>query len=344
MSFLGNALVGAYGKCNRVDIARQVFDGMPSEGYSLLECHAYRKGYVQKGDVHEAFKMFYDMQQVEGVKPNAMTISSILQACAHSTALQQGTEIHAYLIKSKTECNAYVWSALVDMYAKCGNTEIARQVFDNMPHRDVVAWTTMIAGYGIDGHGREAIFLFKQMQQVGTKPNHITFTAILSACSHTGLVTEGWLYFYCMSQDYQLTPRVEHYTSMVDLLGRAGHLDEAENMILNMPIEPDASVWGALMSACRIHCNIRLGEWAAEHLFDLEPDKAGHAVLLSNIFAVVGRWDDVAKVRAMMKDGGLKPEAWMQLNVVNTQASYIPSRGQNTPSMGRNLCNAAYLG
>jgi pentatricopeptide repeat protein len=190
-------------------------------------------------------------------------------------------------------------------------------VFNNMSQRDVVSWTAILAGYGVHGHGKETLKLFQEMQQAGLKPNHITFTALLSACSHAGLVNEGWLYFDCMSRDYCIAPSAEHYACMVDLLGRAGRLDEAYEFIQNMPIKPTGSVWGALLGACRIHSNIELGEHVAEYLFKLEPENTGNYVLLSNIYAVAGRWDDVAKVRTRMKERGLTKLpgcSWIEVN------------------------------
>eukprot|EP01018_Ginkgo_biloba_P026111 Gb_25739 [translate_table: standard] len=311
--FVGNALVAMYAKCDRIEIARQMFNEMPER--DVVSWSAMIAWYVKKRLVNDALKLFHQMQQ-EGVKPNLIAISSVLPACAYISAVQQGAQIHAYIIRSRFESNIFVCSSLIDMYVKCGNTKVARQVFDKMSQRDVVSWTVMIAGYGMNGYGRDALTLFNQMEQAGMKPNHITFVAVLSACSHAGLVAEGWHYFNSMSQDYHITPTVEHYACMVDLLGRAGHLDEAHNIIKKMPIEPDASVWGALMSACRIHCNIELGELVAERLLELEPKNAGNSVLLSNMYAAAGRWDDVAKVRTMMKDRELKPRqgcSWIQV-------------------------------
>eukprot|EP01018_Ginkgo_biloba_P020806 Gb_00198 [translate_table: standard] len=156
------------------------------------------------------------------------------------------------------------------------------------------------------GHGEDALVLFLQMQQTCVNPDHVTFVCVLSTCSHAGLVDEGWQYFECMSQDYHITPREQHYACMVDLLGRAGCMDEAQDFIEKMPLELGASVWGALLGAYRIHYNIQLGERVADRLFDLKPENAGYYVLLSNIYAEAGRWDDVAKVRTMMKDKGVK--------------------------------------
>jgi pentatricopeptide repeat protein len=190
-------------------------------------------------------------------------------------------------------------------------------MFDNMSERDLVSWNSMIDGYGMHGCSKDAFVVFHQMQQMGVKPDHITFTCLLSACSHAGLVDLGWKCFYCLSQDYGITHRMEHYACMVDILGRAGHLDEAQNFIKMMPIEPDSSVWNALLGACKIHCNVELGEWASERLFELGSKNTGNYVLLSNLYAAAGRWNDVAKVRTMLKHRGLKKIpgcSWIEIN------------------------------
>jgi pentatricopeptide repeat protein len=213
-------------------------------------------------------------------------------------------------------------NALIDMYAKCGRLEIARRLFEKMPKRDVVSWNVMILGYGLHGQSKDAIALFSQLEQKGIKPDDITFICILSACSHAGLVDEGRKYFNSLNRDHRFTPRMEHYICMVDLLGRAGCLDEAQELINNMPYEPDASVWGALLGACRIHCNIALAEYVAKHHLKLESNNTGCYVLLSNIYAAAGRWHDAAKVRTMIKTKGLKKNpgrSWIEIkNSVHT--------------------------
>jgi pentatricopeptide repeat protein len=208
------------------------------------------------------------------------------------------------------------------VYAKCGNIDLAHQVFNNISEKNIVSWTSMIAGYGMHGFGEDALLVFNQMQQTGMEPDDVIFIAVLSACSHSGLVDEGWRCFDCMTQDYFITPRVEHYACMADLLGRAGLLNEAYEFIKNMPLVPSADVWGALLSACRIHGNVEIGEHVAEYLFNLEPENAGSYVLLSNMYAEAGRWDNVAKVRIRMKEKGLKRKpgcSWIELkNKVHT--------------------------
>eukprot|EP01018_Ginkgo_biloba_P002796 Gb_01184 [translate_table: standard] len=310
---MASALLAMYAKCGKIHDARCVFDKIYQR--DLVSWNAMIAGYAQNGYGNEALQLFLQMQ-LAGVKPDSSTIVSVLPACAHFAALQQGKEIHAYIIRNRYELNAFVVNGLIDMYAKCGNIENARQVFDKMSERDVVCWNAMIAGYGMHGHGEDALSLFNQMQQTVVKPNHITFIAVLSACSHTGLLDKGWQYFDSMSQDHHIIPTVEHYACMVDLLGRAGRLDEAYEFIEKMPLKPNAGVWGTLLSSCRVHCNIELAERVAECLFELEPENAGFHVLLSNIYAEAGRWDDVANVRTRMKDNGLRKKpgsSWIEV-------------------------------
>eukprot|EP01018_Ginkgo_biloba_P030678 Gb_05649 [translate_table: standard] len=292
------ALVAGYAQIGLVDEAEKLFEKMPNR--NVVSWTAMIAGYAQSGHFDEALKLFGQMQRA-GLKPNSVTFASVIPACANLAALEQGKEVHEDIIRSGFQSDIFVGNALVDMYAKCGNVDNARKVLDKMPIRNVISWTAMIVGYAMHGCGREAIYLFEQMQQSKTKPNHVTFIGVLSACCHAGLVDDGWQYFERMSRDYHLAPAAEHYCCMVDLLGRAGLLNEAQDFINKMPIKPDAAVWGSLLGACRIHSNIVLGERVADRLFESDPKDAAHYVLLSNIYAAAGRWDDVEKVRKMMK-------------------------------------------
>jgi pentatricopeptide repeat protein len=273
-------------------------------------------GYSQNGHACQALALFNEMQ-LSDATPDRATMVSVLQACSHFASLYQGNCIYSFIIQNGFEADVLVGTALLDMYSKGGNLQIARQLFDKMLKRDVISWSAMIAGYGMHGHGEDAIALFSQMEQTGVKPDHVTFTHVLCACSHAGLLDKGWQYFKSMKQYYSITPKVDHYACMVDLLGRAGCLGEAEEFIRNMPIEPNAGVWGALLGACRIHSNIGLGERVAEKLFELEPGDIGNYVLLSNIYAAAGKWNDVAKVRVMIKNKGLKKIPGRSLIEVN---------------------------
>eukprot|EP01018_Ginkgo_biloba_P010366 Gb_40888 [translate_table: standard] len=344
--FVGSALVDTHAKCGFIDDARQLFDEMPVRdvlswntmitGYAQCGNIEYARylfgkmterntvswntmiaGYAQHGHLEEALMLFCQMQQA-GMKLDQFTFASVLSCWASLAALERGKQAHAHIIRTGYESYIPVKNALVAMYAKCGVIEDARQVFDKMLERDVVSWNALIDGCAQHGLGKEALQLFEQMQQAGLKPNHITFIVVLSACSHAGLVDEGRFYFDSMSQYHCIAPTADHYACMIDLLGRAGHLNEAEVFINNMPFEPDATVWAALLGACRIHGNTELGIRAAESLLEWEPQASATYVLLSNIYAAAGRWDDVAKVRKMMKERGVKKKpGWSWIEVKN---------------------------
>eukprot|EP01018_Ginkgo_biloba_P003036 Gb_26695 [translate_table: standard] len=311
--FMGNALVDAYCKCGGIETARKVFDQMSER--DVVSCTSLIAGYAQSGQGEEALDLSWKMQ-CEGIKPDQFAFSSALNACASLSALEQGKQFHVHVFKAGFESDVFAGNALVNMYAKCGSIEDAHQAFDNILERDVVSWTAIIAGCAHHGQGIAALKLFEQMLKVGMKPNHITFVSVMSACNHAGLVDEGRLHFESMSRDHGIEPGTEHYACMVDLLGRAGRVDEAEKLVNEMPFKANASVWGALLGACRIHGNMDLGRRAAEHLFELEPEKSGTHVLLANMYAAAGKWDDVANVRRMMKDSRVKKEpgcSWIEV-------------------------------
>eukprot|EP01018_Ginkgo_biloba_P003143 Gb_41645 [translate_table: standard] len=308
-----NAMIAGYAQNGHVEEAQELFQKMPQR--DVVSWNAMIAGYTHNGHGEEALKLFRHVQ-LQDVKPNLETLAIVLLACANLAALEQGKEIHKILIRSGFQSDVFVGNAIVGMYAKCGSIEDACKVFHEMPLKDLVSWSTMITGYAMHGCAKEALQLFEQMRNSGVNPDHVTFIGVLSACRHAGLVDEGLQYFHCMNH-YDIPPAMEHYGCIVDLLGRAGHLDEAQNFINKMPIKPDASVWGSLLGSCRIHTNIKLGEHVAECLFELDSKDAGPYVLLSNIYAAAGRWDDVEKVRKMMKDRRVKKKpgcSWIVLN------------------------------
>eukprot|EP01018_Ginkgo_biloba_P039230 Gb_00867 [translate_table: standard] len=308
-----NAMMAGYIQHGRVVDAYQMFIAMSER--DVVSWTVMVAGYAQNGYIEEALKFFVQMKRA-GMKPNRATFASILSACASLAALEQGKQIHANIIKVEYKSDVFVENALITMYSKCGRVDIAYHVFDKMPERDVVSWSAMIAGYAQHGSAKEALLLFDQMQCTGTKPNHITFVGVLTACSHSCLVDEGWHYYHSMICDHHITPGVDHYACIVDLLGRSGILNEAEDFIKRMPLQPDPVVWKALLGACRVHANTEVGERVAEHLFKLEPQNPAAYVLLSNIYAAVGRWDDVTKVRLMMKRRGVQKKAgssWIEI-------------------------------
>nr|GMD61292.1 pentatricopeptide repeat-containing protein At3g46790, chloroplastic [Ipomoea batatas] len=240
------------------------------------------------------------IQTTSDLLPNSVTIVSVLQACGAIAALEQGKLIHGYILRKGLDTIVPVTSALVTMYARCGNLDTGQHVFDQMSKRDVVAWNSMISSYGIHGRGAKAVELFEEMVQQGVSPTPISFVSVLGACSHAGLVEEGKVLFESMVKKHGIYPSVEHYACMVDLLGRANRLDEAARIIEDMRIEPGPEVWGSLLGSCRIHCNVELAERASRRLFELEPKNAGNYVLLADIYAEAGMWEEVKRVKKLL--------------------------------------------
>ncbi|KAH6833855.1 Tetratricopeptide repeat superfamily protein [Perilla frutescens var. hirtella] len=247
----------------------------------------------------------YSQMEAQGIEPDTITIASVLPACGDLSALSLGKRIHQYIELKRLQPNMSVENALIDMYAKCGCLLEARKVFEEMQMKDVISWTSMMSAYGRSGKGQEAIELFSKMQGLGLVPDSIAFVSILSACSHAGLLSEGSDYYTLMTEKYHIVPRLEHFCCMVDLLGRAGRVDEAYAHIKQMSMEPNDRVWGALLNACHVYNNMDIGVVAADHLFQLAPQQCGYYVMLSNIYAKAGRWKDVTLVRSMMKERGI---------------------------------------
>ncbi|XP_057858097.2 pentatricopeptide repeat-containing protein At2g13600-like isoform X2 [Cryptomeria japonica] len=299
---VATALVDMYAKCGIIDKARELFDRMSQR--DVISWNAMIAGYAQNGLVEKALETFKQMQ-LAAIKPNSATFASILPACAKMGALEQGMYIHQSIMEGGYLLDIIVGNALVDMYAKCGSIHKARELFDTMPQRDVISWNAMIGGYAQNGFCKDALKIFELMKHSGIYPDIVSFACVLCACSHAGLVDEGCTYFNQMSHSYSITPTVDHYVCMVDLLARAGYLEDTLNFIIKMPVKPVTLVWLCFLGACRSHMNIGLGVFSAMLLFELYPKNAASYVLLSNIYAEVGRWDEVQMVRRLMKDRGI---------------------------------------
>ncbi|XP_073393313.1 pentatricopeptide repeat-containing protein At2g03880, mitochondrial-like isoform X1 [Physcomitrium patens] len=311
---VGNALVHMYAKCGNTMYAKQVFDDMVERNVTTWTVMI--SGLAQHGCGHEAFSLFLQMLR-EGIVPDATTYVSILSACASTGALEWVKEVHSHAVNAGLVSDLRVGNALVHMYAKCGSVDDARRVFDDMLERDVYSWTVMIGGLAQHGRGLDALDLFVKMKLEGFKPNGYSFVAVLSACSHAGLVDEGRRQFLSLTQDYGIEPTMEHYTCMVDLLGRAGQLEEAKHFILNMPIEPGDAPWGALLGACVTYGNLEMAEFAAKERLKLKPKSASTYVLLSNIYAATGNWEQKLLVRSMMQRRGIRKEpgrSWIEVD------------------------------
>ncbi|XP_031490559.1 pentatricopeptide repeat-containing protein At3g12770-like isoform X1 [Nymphaea colorata] len=322
-NFVGTALVDMYTKCGEIGSAYQMFEEMPDR--DVVTWNAMVAGYSQHGLMDEALALFNSMNADESytLLPDFITLASVVSAVAHSGSLEHGRQLHAYVVKREFLRNTTVANATITMYSKCGIVEDAWSIFERMLHKDCTSWTAMIAGYGINGLGRDAVFLFDRMKQESDiTPSDITFLEILSACSHAGLLKEGLSYFKSMKSIYKILPSSRHYACIVDLLGRHGCVYEAYLLIRSMAatasIKPDAAVWGALLSACRIHGQVKLGEVAADEIMRLEPKNSGYRVLLSNLYAATGRWNNVADVRCVVELGGLiRTPGWSCIEVRN---------------------------
>ncbi|PIN06879.1 hypothetical protein CDL12_20567 [Handroanthus impetiginosus] len=302
-TIINEALVNMYSKCGDLNSARIVFHTMPLKGH--VSWSSLISGFVQGGHIDEALQLFHDMLLSE-ITVDAFTISSVLAALAVSSKTNIGTQLHAYIIKIGLESLTPIGSSLIMMYSKCGSIGDCDKVFRQIIDPDLVSWTTMIMSYAYHGKGLEALQLFDLMKKSGIQPDAVTFVGVLSACSHAGLVEEGYSHLNSMIKDYKIEPSYKHYACMVDILGRAGRLEEAERFIVNMPIEPDSLVWETLLAACKVHSNHELGKIAAEKIMELQPSDAGAYVSVSNICAEVGEWEHVMKVRCSVKETGVR--------------------------------------
>ncbi|KAL5699244.1 hypothetical protein ACHQM5_030175 [Ranunculus cassubicifolius] len=298
-----DVMVCGYTRVGKFDVAGKLFEDMPNK--TLPTWNAMIAGYTQVSRPAEALALFCQMQLV-GVKPDEITVVSVLPSCARLGALESGEWIHRFVVRNSFDSNISVSNAIIDMYAKCGCIDKALAVFKGMRERTVVSWNTVISGLAVHGRGEEAIELFTEMEPTGVMPDDITFVGLLNACAHAGLVQRAWTYFQDMQTVYGIRPKIEHYGCMVDVLGRTRHLDEALKFIDQMPIKPNAIVLGSLLSACRICRDSQLGEEVLKKLTQLEPLNPGYYVLLSNMYASAGRWEDVNGIRKLMKSRGIE--------------------------------------
>ncbi|XP_071704886.1 pentatricopeptide repeat-containing protein At5g66520 isoform X2 [Rutidosis leptorrhynchoides] len=296
-------LISGYSQSGYIDDARKVFDLMPEKNPATW--NAMIAAYVQSNHFHEAFLLFNEMRSSQ-IKLDKFVAASMLSACTGLGALKQGEWIHDNIKKSGIEIDTKLATTIIDMYCKCGSLEKAFETFNSLKTKGVSSWNCMIGGFAMHGKGAAAIDLFKKMENDSVPPDYITFVNLLSACAHSGLVKEGQHYFQYMVKVHGITPGMEHYGCLVDLLGRAGLLNEAMKLIKDMPMNPDVGVMGALLGACKIHGNIELGEKIGKLVIELEPNNSGRYVLLANIYAAASKWEEVANIRKLMNDRGVK--------------------------------------
>lgn len=312
--YVASSIADMYAKCGRLDLGHQVFLRMPERDSVCWNSMITNCG--QNGKPEVAMDLFRQMG-IEGAKYDCVSISAALSACANLSNLHHGKEIHCLMTRAGFNSDLFATSALIDMYAKCGDLGLARLVFDNMEPRNEVSWNSIIAAYGNHGQLNQCLALFHAMEDEGFQPDDLTFLALMSACGHAGQVEEGNRHFNRMILDYGFDPRMEHYACLIDMFGRAGRLQEAFQVIESMPFTPDAGIWGTLLGACRIHGNVELAEVASEHLFCLDPQNSGYYVLLSNLHADSGTWVRVNQIRDTMKERGVKKitgYSWIEVN------------------------------
>ncbi|KAL0433262.1 UNVERIFIED_CONTAM: putative pentatricopeptide repeat-containing protein [Sesamum latifolium] len=327
--FVSSSLIDMYANCTRLEDSYRVFSLSPQK--DSVSWNSIIAGCVQNGSFDNGLKLFREMLMAD-IEPVAVSFSSIMPACAHLTTLCLGKQLHGYIIRGGFDDNVYVASSLMDMYAKCGNIKIARWIFDKMEVQDTISWTAMIMAYALHGHAPDAILLFDKMEIEGVKPNSGSFLAVLTACSHAGLVDEAWKYFRSMTQNYAIPPGVEHYAAVSDLLGRAGRLTEAYEFISNMHIKPTGAIWSTLLSACRVQKNVELAEKVAKNIFIIDPHYVSAYVLLSNVYVAAGRWTDAAKLRITMRKKGITKKAACSWIEVKNKVHVFVSGDENHPN------------
>ena len=329
-----NSLIGLYAKCGSLDYARELFNEMSNK--DEVTYGSIVSGYMTHGFVDKAMDLFREMKnprlstwnavisglvqnncnegilelvqemQEFGFRPNAVTLSSILPTFSCFSNLKGGKAIHAYAIRNGYAHNIYVATSIIDAYAKLGFLRGAQWVFDQSKDRSLIVWTAIISAYSAHGDANAALRLFGDMLSNGTQPDPVTFTAVLAACAHSGMVNEAWKIFDEMFLKYGLQPCVEHYACMVGVLSRAGMLSEAAEFICKMPIEPNAKVWGALLNGVSVSGDVELGKFVCDHLFNMEPENTGNYVIMANLYSQAGRWEEAENIREKMKKIGLK--------------------------------------
>ncbi|VVB16196.1 unnamed protein product [Arabis nemorensis] len=303
-----NALLAGYGKVGEMDEAMGLLEMMPCWVRNAVSWTCVISGYAKSGRASEALEVFQRML-MENVEPDEVTLLAALSACADLGSLELGERICNYVDQRGMKRAVSLNNAVIDMYAKSGNITKALEEFESFNERNVVTWTTIITGLATHGLGVQALEMFNRMVKAGGKPNNVTFIAILSACSHVGLVDLGKCLFSSMRSKYGIHPNIEHYGCLIDLLGRAGKLREAEKIIRSMPFEANAAIWGSLLAASNVHHDLELGERALNQLIKIEPNNSGNYMLLANLYSDLGRWDESRMVRKMMKGTGVKKMA-----------------------------------
>ncbi|CAB1184477.1 unnamed protein product [Spirodela intermedia] len=336
--YVGNALIHLYARCSQLAEARQIFDEMPAR--TVVSWNSMLSAYTERSCLDESLQLFVWMRRAR-FEPDETTFVVLLSAAAETSNLGLGKWVHGRLIETAVAMNVQLGTALVDMYAKSGAIRSARRVFERIPERNVWTWSTMILGLAQHGLASEALELFDRMKRTPVEPNCVTFLGVLAACSHGGLVDDGYRFFREMTREHGIPARMAHYSAMVDVLGRNGRLEEAYAFVESMPIEPDAVVWRTLVSACSIHSAADcggVGSRARRRLLELEPERIGNHVIVANMYAEAGLWEAAAETRKVMRDGGMKKMPGESCIAVGTSVARFVS-GDDAPQGHDQLCS-----
>nr|XP_043632753.1 pentatricopeptide repeat-containing protein At3g49170, chloroplastic-like [Erigeron canadensis] len=326
---LNTALTEMYINCNDEDTGRRLFQNYPDK--DLISWNSLISTYIKNNQQEKALLLFHYM--ISMIRPNFVTIISILALYTHLSNLPQGRCLHAYTLRrfSSLNLDLSLANAFITMYARCGSLDYAEKIFNILPEKDIVCWNAMIAGYGMHGRGNDAMLTFSKMVKEGIKPTQVTFVSALSACSHSGMIHKGLHLFHSMVKDFRITPELVHFSCLVDLLARGGFLSEAKSVIDTMPMAADASIWRALIGACRIYSNIHMAKSAFEKLIELEPTNAGNYVLLSNIYAAAGLWSEVKNLRLIVEKRNLKKPAGRSWIVIKSKLHFFAAGDKSHP-------------
>ncbi|KAF9617379.1 hypothetical protein IFM89_036300 [Coptis chinensis] len=329
---IGNALISLYSQCGDIEDAELVFNKMVYK-HDVVSWNSMIHGFATNGMILEAFSLLHEMQLTWSVHPDLVTLISIVPLCTEFNLLREGRSVHGFIVRRKMRLDLSLKNSIMDMYlkcnilkpaelmftimySKCGRLELAIHLFKDSAEKSVASWNSMISAYGFHGQGKEAIKLFSEMCESGTSPTKSTFISLLSACSHSGLVEEGRLYYELMSTEFGVEPTIEHHVYYADMLGRSGKLSEAYEFIKDIQPQQQAGVWGALLSACKYHGDIKMGKQVAEHLFNIDPENAGYYVSLFNIYTADGRWSDAMDIRKNFQDRMLrKPPGYSLIDI-----------------------------
>ncbi|KAJ7977537.1 Pentatricopeptide repeat-containing protein [Quillaja saponaria] len=301
--YVRNSLLDVYASCGHMNLCRRVFDEMLQR--DVVSWTVLIMGYRIACKYDDALIVFEQMQYA-GVVPNHVTMVNALSACANFGAIEMGCWIHDIIRRNGWELDVILGTSLIDMYAKCGRMEEGLGVFGIMKEKNIFTWNTLIKGLALAKSGEEAVWWFNRMEQEGFKADEVTLIAVLAACSHSGLLVSG-RHIFCslVGGKYEFSPNVKHYACFVDLLGRAGRFQEAFKFVRDMPFEPTKVIWGSLLYASKAQGNLEFSEFSARKLVELEPHNSAYYVVLSNLYAEMGRWSDVEKVRRTMLSRGL---------------------------------------